>query len=435
MVLSIAAPQPFDSLLSLQGKVALVTGGSRGIGRQVVARLAQAGAKVVFTGRGLTALEAAEKEFRAAGYDVTCLQSDVSVVVDSKKAVEFTVEKYGRLDILINNAASFPFSTGLSMSEDTWDKCFAVDSKGNFFLAKFATEEMIREGHGGRIVNFLSTAALNPTPPLIAYGAAKQAVWYFTQTLASELAPYRITVNAVTPGATMTEERIDAFSGDTAVMQEFIEKSGNEGLNVPAEIEKMAGGTNGMAEMLEKSMPMGRTGFPDDLAKAVLFLASDMGEYVSGVNIVVDGAQSLKNPMMPSGGIGDLVHETATDASKAQAQVETPTPPTASPVLSGDSGLTGRWQAQMNTPMGPQTITLNYHVTGSSLTGTVGIMGKEVPVEDGVVTSDSFTHKCTIKAGPMKAKGVITGRSDGNQITGSIKGPMGTMAFTGSRLQ
>jgi len=435
MALSIAAPQSFDSLLSLQGKVALVTGGSRGIGRQVVARLAQAGAKVVFTGRGLEALEAAEKDFRVAGHDVTCLQSDVSVVADSKNAVEFTVDKYGRLDILVNNAASFPFSSGLAMSEDTWDKCFAVDSKGNFFLAKFAAEEMIRQGHGGRIINFLSTAALNPTPPLIAYGAAKQAVWYFTQTLAAELAPYQITVNAVTPGATMTEERLDAFGGNTAVMQEFIEKSGNEGLDVSGTIEKMVGSGDALANLLEKNMPMGRSGYPDDLAKAVLFLASGMGEYVSGVNIVVDGAQSLKNPMMPTGEIGDLTAQTATDTPvETPIETATPAPTTAQPTPTGDSPLAGRWQAKMNSPMGPQTITLDYHVTGTNLTGTVAIMGKEVPVEDGQVTVNGFTHKCTIKAGPMKAKGVITGEIDGNRITGNIKGPMGSMAFIGTRI-
>lgn len=261
MALSIGRPQAFETLLSLHGKVALVTGGSRGIGKQVVARLAQAGAKVVFTGRGLPALEAVAKEFIGMGYDVACFQSDISIVADSRKAVEFTVNKYGRLDILVNNAASFPFSTGLSMTEDTWDKCFTVDSKGNFFLAKLAAEEMIREGHGGRIINFLSTAALNPTSPLIAYGAAKQAVWYFTQTLAQELAPYQITVNAATPGATMTEERIAAFGGDTAQMQEFVEKSGNTGMNISAQFEKLGGSVNSFGDMLAKGMPMGRTGY------------------------------------------------------------------------------------------------------------------------------------------------------------------------------
>ena len=115
------------------------------------------------------------------------------------------MKKYGRLDILVNNAASFPFCDALSMTEETWNKCFDTDAKGTFFMSQAAAKEMIKEGHGGRIINFMSTAALNPTGPLIAYGAAKQAVWYVTKTMAQEFAPYKITVNAATSGATMTE--------------------------------------------------------------------------------------------------------------------------------------------------------------------------------------------------------------------------------------
>ncbi len=426
MALSISKPQAFDTLLSLKGKVALVTGGSRGIGKQVVARLAQAGAKVVFTGRGLTALEAVEKEFIGMGYDVACLQSDVSVVADSQKAVEFTAKRYGRLDILVNNAASFPFCTGLSMTEDTWDKCFAVDSKGTFFMAKLAAEEMIKEGHGGRIINFLSTAALNPTSPLIAYGAAKQAVWYFTQTLAQELAPYQITVNAATPGATMTEERLGAFGGDTAQMQEFVEKSGNAGLDVSATIGKMGGSANSMADMLAKGMPMGRTGYPDDLAKAVLFLASDMAEYISGINVVVDGAQSLKNPMMPAGGSAQNADDSTDDSAEVETKDE--------PVGTLDKGLEGKWKATLNTPMGAQEVIFNYHVEGTALKGTVSIMGNEVNVDDGKAAAEGFTHNCKIKAGLMSAKGKVTGKLEGGKISGAIKGPMGNMAFEGSRI-
>jgi len=424
MALTTGTPQAFDTLLSLKGKVAIVTGGSRGIGKQVVTRFAQAGAKVVFTGRGLPALEAVEKEFIGKGFDVACFQSDVSVVADSQKAVEFTVKKYGRLDILVNNAASFPFGTGLSMTEETWDKCFAVDSKGNFFLAKLAAEEMIKEGHSGRIINFLSTAALNPTSPLIAYGAAKQAVWYFTKTLAQELAPYQITVNAVTPGATMTEERISALGGDTAQMQEYVEKSGNAGLDITETIGKISGGTDSITDLLESSMPMGRTGYPDDLAKAVLFLASDMAEYISGINVVVDGAQSLKNPMMPAGGIPGMTD----DSIDTEPEVDD------GPVGTLDKGLEGKWKATVRTPMGAQEIIFNYQVKGDALTGTLSIMGNEANVVDGKATTDGFTHNCKIKVGLMSAKGKVTGKLEGDKISGTIKGPAGSMPFEGMRM-
>ena len=125
----------------------------------------------------------------------------------------------------------------------------------------------------------MSTAALNPTGPLIAYGAAKQAVWYVTKTMAQEFAPYKITVNAATPGATMTEERIAAFSGNGEQMQQFIKQSGNVGLNFTENVSSL--NPSMLSGLLEQAMPMGRTGFPDDLAKAVLFLASDMAEYIT----------------------------------------------------------------------------------------------------------------------------------------------------------
>lgn len=284
-----------NELLSLKGKTAVITGGSRGIGRQTVKRFAEAGASVVFTGRNLEALRKVEQEERAKGSEVTLCQSDVSNVEDCRKAVEFTVEKYGSIDILVNNAASFPFCDAAHMTEKIWDDCFRTDVKGTFFLSKLAAERMIDQGNGGRIINFLSTAALRPTGPLIAYGAAKQAVWYVTQTMAQELAKHKITVNAVTPGATMTKDRMEAFAGNAEKMKAFTKSSGNEGLAFAKNLKTQ--GMDGLPQMLMRNMPMGRVGSPDDLAMAVLYLASDMASYVTGQNITVDGAQSIQNPV------------------------------------------------------------------------------------------------------------------------------------------
>lgn len=294
-------PRPYPGLLSLEGKVAVVTGGSRGIGRQVATRLAQAGAKVVITGRGLAALEAAAQGFRDQGLDVGFVQADVSSVVDSQRVVDEAIARHGHIDIVVNNAASFPFCATLDVTEETWDACFDTDAKGTFFMSQAAARQMISQGTGGRIVNFLSTAALSPTDMLVVYGAAKNAVLYVTRTMAQAFAPAGITVNCVTPGATMTAERAAAFSGDTAQMASFIESSGNAGGPMAALLQN-ASDSDSFAQkvggILHDAMPMGRPGSPDDLAQAVLYLSSDMAAYVTGQNIVVDGAQSLLNPML-----------------------------------------------------------------------------------------------------------------------------------------
>jgi Dehydrogenases with different specificities (related to short-chain alcohol dehydrogenases) len=172
--MEIPEEKKMDELLSLKGRVAIVTGGSRGIGLQIVHRFTEAGAAVVFTGRGAEALKKTEDELTASGMEAAAFQADVSSVADSEKTVKFAVEKFGRLDILVNNAASFSFCDAMSMTEETWDKCFDIDAKGTFFMSQAAAKEMISEGRGGRIINFLSTAALNPTSLLIAYGSWPQ---------------------------------------------------------------------------------------------------------------------------------------------------------------------------------------------------------------------------------------------------------------------
>lgn len=360
-----------NDLLSLQGKVAIVTGGSRGIGKQIVSRFTEAGAKVVITGRGLEALQKVEAEFRANGFDVTHCQADASNIADSQKVIDLAVKTYGRLDILVNNAASFPFCDALSVTEEVWDKCFDTDAKGTFFMSKFAAEQMIKQKQGGRIINFMSTAALSPTAPLIVYGAAKQAVWYVTRTMAQEFAPYGITVNAVTPGATMTEERMAAFSGDHAQMENFIEKSGNSNLGFAKNVANFP--MDKIGGLLKQAMPMGRTGFPDDLAKAVLFLASDMGGYIAGQNITVDGAQSIQNPMgamMNQLSSGFSGNDEGSESEEAE-RIEMDSYEAAAPV-------SGTWVAHMETPMGKNELTINLLAEGNALTGSVSIANNTI---------------------------------------------------------
>lgn len=287
--ISIPEPQAFETLLSLKGRSAVVTGGSRGLGKAIVRRLAQAGAAVVFTGRGREALESAESELKAAGAQALGLQADVASLGDSQKVIDQAVERFGYVDILVNNAAVFPPSLFVEVSEEVWDQTVDTDLKGAYFLAQCAAKAMIAAGRGGRIINLLSTDALRPTGFLSAYGAAKLGLWSATQAMAKELAEHKILVNAVTPGATITEERIvkmkEGVFGEAEVPQGAVKTR--------EKMESMMKSGN-VVQMLTAMLPLGRPGFPDEIAKAVLFLASDLASYVSGVNLIVDGAQTLR---------------------------------------------------------------------------------------------------------------------------------------------
>jgi NAD(P)-dependent dehydrogenase (short-subunit alcohol dehydrogenase family) len=286
---TIPEPTPFAQLMSLSGKNAIVTGGSRGLGEATVQRLAQAGANVLFTGRGADALKRVEEQIAGIGGTAVGVQADIGNLEHSQRVVNSAIERFGGVNILVNNAALYTPSFALDTSEELFDSVVGADLKGAFFLAQYAAKVMIDAGRGGRIINLLSTDAFKPMGPLAAYASAKAGLWAATQNLAKELAPHQILVNAVTPGSTITEERLAMFrDGSFASAQ------------VPAgaatTLERLQGGmdSGGFAQMLTTMMPLGRPGWPDEIAKAVLFLASDLGSYVNGANIVVDGAQSLR---------------------------------------------------------------------------------------------------------------------------------------------
>jgi NAD(P)-dependent dehydrogenase (short-subunit alcohol dehydrogenase family) len=420
-ILSIAEPLPFDSLLSLKGKTAIVTGGSRGIGEQVVKRFVEAGASVVFTARGKDALERVEAKL---GGKAVGVQADVSSLADSQRVLDFTIEKFGGVDILVNCAAVFPGGSALDMTEEIWDETFDTDAKGAFFMAKFAAQAMIKGKRHGHIVNFLSTAALVPAAPLTAYGAAKNALWHVTRTLAQELAPYKIVINAVTPGATMTQERIDAM-GQGTMVEAVLGKNAGDSFKA---LEEQIGGN--LPDLMAKMMPLGRTGYPDDLAKAVLFLSSDMAQYISGVNITVDGAQSLQNPMMTQmpGGNSD-----SSDAAESGGDASAPAVAEAL-----DQGLEGKWNVSLNSPMGKQEVLFDYKINGGAdggvLGGTVTLMGNTVEVEKGMATAGGFRHIYKMKAGLMTAEVSVTGKLENGKISGTIKSPVGGFPFEGTRM-
>lgn len=287
---SIPSPQPFDQLLSLKGRVAVVTGGTRGLGEAMVRRLAQAGASVVVTARGKSALDEIEAEVAAMGGTAVGVQADAGSLGDGQRVIDVAVSRFGKIDILVNNAAVFPGSLAIEISEKLWDQTLDTDLKGAFFLAKFAALEMIKAGHGGKIINILSTDFFHPTGFLAAYGAAKGGLLAVTKSMAKELAPYGIQVNAVIPGATMTQERIEAIrSGKVQGPFQAVPDDAPK----TKEMQRKLFEQGNFAQMLAVRLPMQRPGWPDDLAKAVLFMASDMSSYVNGTSLLVDGAQTL----------------------------------------------------------------------------------------------------------------------------------------------
>lgn len=310
---SIPATQPADQLLRLHGRTAIVTGGSRGLGEAVVHRLAQAGADVVFTARHEEGLARVESDLAGSPGRVLGVRADVSDLEQSQALVHSTVDRFGGLDILVNNAAVFPPGPALQTDEQTWDHVLDTDTKGAFFLAQFAARAMIARGRGGRIVNFVSTAFINATPFFAVYAIAKAGLWEATRVLSAELAPHGITVNAVTPGATLTRERLEAMANGNLAGFAPARDAGDLGERPPAlDTVQVLG-------MLRRMAPMGRPGYPDDLATAVLFLASELAGYVTGQNLVVDGGQSAAVKGGPGGhepgGAADSVSSTTAGAS------------------------------------------------------------------------------------------------------------------------
>ncbi len=246
----------------LAGKVAIVTGGSRGIGLGIVSLLAQEGAKVSFTDVNQERGEAAAQALQGDGLEVNFLLSDASRQAAVDAVVADTTARYGHIDVLCPNAAIYPETRIEDISEDEWDAVCGVNLKGPFLIAKACLPQMKTQG-GGRIIFSSSiTGPLVSSPGHAHYAATKAGMMGFVRTAALEWAPYQITVNAVQPGNILTEgvklHRDQAF-----------------------------------IDAQEAAVPLGRLGTPLDIAKAVLFLASDDGSYITGQSIVVDGGQVL----------------------------------------------------------------------------------------------------------------------------------------------
>jgi peroxisomal 2,4-dienoyl-CoA reductase len=253
----------------LAGRVALVTGGGTGIGFGIASCLGAAGASVALASRKPEHLESAAERLRAAGTQVTTVETNVRDPEAAARMVERVVGELGRLDILVNNAAGNFYAPSASVSPNAWRAVVETDLYGTFYCAQAAYPVMKAQG-GGRIVSISMTLHYRGWPLMAHATAAKAGVDALSRTLALEWAPDRITVNVVAPGPIPTEGVKKAFTppGGTA--------------DVPAMDEYVAG-----------AIPLGRWGTPEDIGQMVTFLAGPAGEWITGAIFVVDGGTWL----------------------------------------------------------------------------------------------------------------------------------------------
>ncbi|MCL4415227.1 MAG: SDR family oxidoreductase [Actinobacteria bacterium] len=256
-----------SKMLDLSGKTAIVTGGAIGIGLGIAERLGEAGANVVIANRTKEEGEKASLDLEAKGYKVKAICIDISDEEMVKKLVEGTVSLFGSVDILVNNAGIYPCIPIIKMELPDFEKVIAINLKGVFLTTKYVSQQMIKQGKGGKIINITSIDAIHPSMVgLACYDASKHGVWGFTKNVALELAPHKIWVNAIAPGGIATP--------GVAKMQQPTPAGADQAKAIEA---FLAG------------IPMHRMGEPDDIGKVALFLASDMSSYMTGSQIVVDG--------------------------------------------------------------------------------------------------------------------------------------------------
>jgi NAD(P)-dependent dehydrogenase (short-subunit alcohol dehydrogenase family) len=249
-----------ESLFSLEGRTALVTGGSRGIGRAIAAAFLEAGARVIISARGRDGLDQAAREL---GPNALALPCDIA----DPAAVAALIEQawaLGPLDILVNNAGISPFyKRAEHVTVDEWDQVVDVNFRGTYFCSIETARRMFEAGLGGSIINVTSVGGTMPLERLAVYSGVKAGLNQLTRALALEWADRGVRVNAIAPGWTETDFTSDLFASRHG-------------------------------ERLRAEIPMGRFAVPDDVTGAALFLASDASRYVTGAIIPIDGGRSLR---------------------------------------------------------------------------------------------------------------------------------------------
>ena len=256
------------SQFSLEGKVALVTGGSRGIGKATAIGFAKAGADVALTSRNLPDLEIVADEIGKLGRKSLAVATHVGRMDQIQPLADKVVAELGTIDILVNNAGTNFFMPAIDMTEGGWDVVMNLDLKGLFFLSQ-AVARVMKEHGGGKIINVSSTSGFKVQVPTGHYSIAKAGVIMATKVMALEWAQYNIRVNCIAPGAIETR----LYDAIFALLPEE-----------EARAQK---------KQAAKRIPMGRVGEPGEIADAMLFLASDASSYMTGQTFAVDGGALL----------------------------------------------------------------------------------------------------------------------------------------------
>ncbi len=258
-----SAVPPVKALLDFSGRVTVITGGGSGLGTGIVRRFSEAGAAVVVHYRtsGPEA-EALASAIEAGGRRAVTVGGDLTQGLDAERLLDETLQAFGRVDVLINNAGLYPESDLTEMSETEWESVVAANLRSVFLCTQAAARRMIAQGEGGAIVNIASIEGAVPAPGHSHYGAAKAAVIAHTRAAAQELALHGIRVNVVSPGL---------------IWSEGIERDWPDGVR-----------------RWHDRAPLVRMGMPEDVADACLFLASPAARWITGANLVVDGGVMSK---------------------------------------------------------------------------------------------------------------------------------------------
>ncbi len=247
-------------LKRLEGKVAIVTGAGRGIGKAIAVRLSTEGASLMLNSLSESASKVAE-EITAAGGKAIAVQGDVSAPADVTKLIEAAMAAYGRIDILVNNAGITRDGLLMRMTEEEWDSVLDTNLKSVYLCCRAALRPMLKSRGGGRIINISSVIGLSGNAGQANYAASKAGMIGFTKSLAKELASRQVTVNAIAPGFIVTDM--------TAGISEEAKQS------------------------LIKRIPLGSLGAPEDVAAVAAFLTSDEARYITGQTLTVDGGMTL----------------------------------------------------------------------------------------------------------------------------------------------